>query len=109
MSGENQIVACRLYEKTSAGGNRYFVGLMGGVRVLLFFDQKQTDENQNGDPIWNMVFQPADKLRSDDKKREAPRQKRAPEKKRDDSRTAHSAASQYQAPLDDPLPDHMRG
>ena len=29
------IPACRLWEKTSAAGNRYLIGRMGGVRVMV--------------------------------------------------------------------------
>ncbi len=38
MNDVHPIKACTLYERTSEGGRRYFVGRMGGLRVLIFRD-----------------------------------------------------------------------
>ena len=43
-----------LYEKTSQKGNRYFVGRLNGVRLLMFAN---TDKQQESDPDWLLFVQ----------------------------------------------------
>jgi hypothetical protein len=39
------IPACKLWEKTSAKGNRYLIGRMGGVRVMVMTNTRPESEN----------------------------------------------------------------
>jgi hypothetical protein len=39
------IPACKLWEKVSAKGNRYLIGRMGGVRVMVMTNTRPEDEN----------------------------------------------------------------
>lgn len=49
----------RLYEKTSARGNRYFVGRLGGARVIVMRDERaELSEGTAG--VWNVMLEPAD-------------------------------------------------
>jgi hypothetical protein len=45
--------AARLWEKTSAAGNVYLVGRLGGVRVLILRNRAAGTE---GEPDWNLFF-----------------------------------------------------
>ena len=44
----------RVFEKTSATGNRYFVGRLGGSRLLMFLDR----ESDSDDPCWSLFVSP---------------------------------------------------
>jgi hypothetical protein len=39
------IPACRLWDKTSAAGNRYLIGRMGGERVMVMTNTRPEGEN----------------------------------------------------------------
>ncbi len=41
--------AAKLYERTSAKGNQYLTGRLGGVRLAII---KTTDTDESGNPIW---------------------------------------------------------
>ena len=43
-----------LYEKTSAKGNRYFVGRLNGARLLMFVNQDKKSEQE---PDWLLYVQ----------------------------------------------------
>jgi hypothetical protein len=43
-----------LYEKTSAKGNRYFVGRLNGARLLMFANTEKQGEK---DPDWHLYVQ----------------------------------------------------
>jgi hypothetical protein len=45
--------AASLWEKTSAAGNRYFIGRLGGVRILILDDRSRGVE---GEPDWQLFF-----------------------------------------------------
>lgn len=48
-----RVPVTRLFEKTSAKGNRYFTGRLGNARVLLFRDEHA---DTGGDPVWQMYL-----------------------------------------------------
>ena len=41
------LTACKLWEKTSAKGNRYLIGRMGGVRVLVLENNRRESDGDN--------------------------------------------------------------
>lgn len=43
------ITATKLYERTSAKGNSYFSGRLGGLRVAI---TKTAEVDESGNPIW---------------------------------------------------------
>ncbi len=45
--------ACNLWERTSAGGRRYLMGRMGGLRMLVFENTRRADE---GEPSHFLLF-----------------------------------------------------
>ena len=45
--------AAKLWEKTSAAGNSYLVGRLGGVRVLVM---RNRDAGTEGEPDWHLFF-----------------------------------------------------
>jgi hypothetical protein len=45
--------AARLWEKTSAAGNSYLIGRLGGVRVLIL---RNRDAGTEGEPDWHLFF-----------------------------------------------------
>lgn len=45
------MMACRLYERTSAKGRSYLTGLWGGVRVAVL---KTNETDREGHPIWEV-------------------------------------------------------
>lgn len=50
------ITAAKLYEKTSAKGNSYLTGRLGGMRVAII---KTPDTSDDGSPIWELRFSQA--------------------------------------------------
>lgn len=52
-SANTRVPMTRLYEKTSAKGNRYFTGRLGSARVLLFRDDHA---DAGGDPVWQLYL-----------------------------------------------------
>ena len=48
-----KLKAAGLWEKTSAAANRYFVGRLGGVRILIF---ENRDRGAEGEPDWVLFF-----------------------------------------------------
>ena len=59
------LTALKLYKKISSKGSTYYVGRMGMVKVALL---KSDETAENGDEIWNLVYQQAaDKPRQDGK------------------------------------------
>ncbi|MFT3731143.1 MAG: hypothetical protein QM780_06915 [Hyphomicrobium sp.] len=50
------ISVTRLYERTSAKGNPYMTGRMGGVKIAVL---KTNDTDDEGHPIWELKFSPA--------------------------------------------------
>lgn len=59
--------AAKLYRKTSAKGQTYFVGRLGGVKVALLKSRETAD---NGDEIWSLMFSEAQPYRPRDDARE---------------------------------------
>jgi hypothetical protein len=59
-----QIQATRLFEKTSASGNTYFMGRWGNCRITLL---KAREPAEDGTPVWNLVLSEAPKP-ADEKK-----------------------------------------
>jgi hypothetical protein len=51
--GPPPIPACKLWEKTSAGGRRYLMGRLGGLRVLVF---ENRDRQAEGDATHVLLF-----------------------------------------------------
>ena len=48
-----KLKAANLWQKTSASGNVYFTGRMGGVKILIFANRDQASEN---DPTHTLFF-----------------------------------------------------
>ncbi len=55
MTMQGKVPLCRLYERTSASGNRYFSGRLGGAKVIVFLDQKAEADV----PVWQVYLQDA--------------------------------------------------
>jgi hypothetical protein len=54
MTGTSAMLqAAKLWEKTSAAGNVYLVGRLGGVRILILRNRAAGTE---GEPDWNLFF-----------------------------------------------------
>ena len=53
MSGAAMLKAAGLWEKTSAKGNRYFVGRLGGVKILILANLDQSAESN---PTHHLFF-----------------------------------------------------
>ena len=45
--------AARLWEKTSAAGNTYLIGRLGGVRILIL---RNRDAGSEGEPDWHLFL-----------------------------------------------------
>lgn len=54
------LLAAKLWERTSAAGNSYLVGRLGGVRVLVMRNRGAGTE---GEPDWHLFFAGSDKPR----------------------------------------------
>jgi hypothetical protein len=52
-NGPPPIPACKLWERTSAGGHRYLMGRLGGLRVLVF---ENRDRQAAGDATHVLLF-----------------------------------------------------
>lgn len=57
------IQVARLYERTSASGNQYFVGRWGGAKVALL---KAREPAEDGTPVWNLLLSEAPRVESND-------------------------------------------
>jgi hypothetical protein len=53
MTGAPMLQAAKLWEKTSAKGNTYLIGRLGGVRVLIL---RNRDAGAEGEPDWHLFF-----------------------------------------------------
>jgi hypothetical protein len=55
MKLDGKVNLARLFERTSAAGNRYFSGRMGAARIMLFKDERADDDN-----VWQLFVQDSD-------------------------------------------------
>ena len=55
MKLDGKVNLARLFERTSAKGNRYFSGRMGAARIMLF-----KDDRADGDNVWQLFVQDGD-------------------------------------------------
>ncbi len=55
---------CKLYEKQSKAGTRYYAGRWGGAKVALL---KTNETGDGGDPIWALVLSEAPQTKPEDK------------------------------------------
>jgi len=58
MNRDDKFRAASLWEKTSERGNRYFVGRLGGVRILIF---ENKDRKGESDPTHVLYFADGEK------------------------------------------------
>lgn len=58
MIGE-KIKLCRLYERQSSRGNKYFVGRLGGARIVVLRDE-QAELSEGTIAVWEICLSPAD-------------------------------------------------
>ena len=104
-TNSNGIPLTRLYGKTSARGNRYFVGRLGNARILVFQDAKA----EGNDPVWEVFL--ADVAPSPQKQaQDAPKASEATStrpRRRNAPAAPKSApiGGDWQAPVQDPLND----
>lgn len=56
MNHDGKVLLLRLYEKTSATGNRYFAGRLGAAKVAMFLDKRA----DGADPVWEVFVQGGD-------------------------------------------------
>ena len=50
------IKLARVFEKTSANGNRYFIGRLGFCKILIF---QSNESGDGGEAIWDVLVQEA--------------------------------------------------
>jgi hypothetical protein len=105
-----KLKACGLWEKTSGAGNRYWVGRLGGVRVLIFENRDRKGDN---DPTHVLYFADGEK-RGDPSARSsapAPARSSAPVRRQHRSRKRAAADALYtpDPTLNDPLPPWLTG
>jgi hypothetical protein len=103
MTADNRILACRLWQKTSANDNLYMIGRMGGARVLIFANK---DRASGDDATHSMFLAPADDggARVASAPKSAAAAPAAPQRRRKPTVPPRAGA----APLDDPMPENMR-
>jgi hypothetical protein len=89
---------CKLYKRTSARGNTYFVGRWGGARVTLLLSDENTDD---GGEVWHLMLSEAPAKREG-----TPPKPRGDARKRDwqrptdtDARPAGRMAHEYASPF----------
>jgi hypothetical protein len=58
VSGTPMLKATGLWEKTSAAGNFYLIGRLGGVRIMVL---KNRDAGVEGEPDWHVFFADGEK------------------------------------------------
>ena len=94
MTGKAKLT--RMFKKTSAKtGSEYFVGRLGGSRILLFRAREQPDD---GDEVFELLIEPVE---DDGDAGRAPRQERQPRTRQ----RPQNAAAEI---VDDPIPDFAR-
>lgn len=103
--------AASLWEKTSAAGNRYFIGRLGGVRILILENRSRGAE---GEPDWQLFF--CDGEKRENSRAETPASATAAVAREPRRRASYPARRQAIRPdhsggamPDDPLDDVGRG
>jgi hypothetical protein len=87
MSGAPKIQLCRLFERTSARGNRYISGRLGNAKVIAFEAADLPDAERYGaDVVWNVYLQAPDEERDQAPRQNAERGQRAHDRARDAGR-----------------------
>ena len=112
-----KVLLGRLYEKSSAKGNRYFTGRLGAARVVMMLDARA----DNPDPVWELFVSDGDsghqKPAEGREGNSAPGQRKPYQRAPAANGRAGRAVRDHQAPLDRdcrademdmPLPDDMR-
>lgn len=95
MTGKAKLT--RMFKKTSAKtGSEYFVGRLGGSRVLLFRAREQPDD---GDEVFELLIEPVE---DDGGAGRAPRPQGQPRTRRQPQEKAGAEIE------DDPIPDFAR-
>ena len=101
MSGEPKVLLFRLFEKTSANGNRYLFGRLGNAKVVAFID-KDTELKFGATACFNVFLQPGDDGKQQQQSSGSQRQQQgAPRQARQQCRDAGSDGR----PFDDPVGD----
>ena len=88
MKLDGKVNLARLFERTSAAGNRYFSGCMGSARIMLFKDDRADDDN-----VWQLFVQDGD---------EQPRQAAETAQGRAQRKTSAPFAQQLAKPVSGP-------
>jgi hypothetical protein len=56
MSGEPKVLLCKLFERTSANGNRYMLGRLGNAKIIAFMD-RDAELKYGAEAVWNVFVQ----------------------------------------------------
>ncbi len=99
-----KLLAAKLWEKTSAAGNRYFAGRLGGVKLLIL---ENRDRGGEDDPTHHLFFVDGETRRPDVRGAHA----NAPARRRSASRQPHrnDADAPTEAMPDDHVDDLYQG
>jgi hypothetical protein len=104
MTGEPKVLLCKLFERTSASGNRYMFGRLGNAKIIAFVD-RDAEPQYGADVIWQVFLQAGDS----DGARSAPRQQStsssAPPRQPRAARPKPDAPTGDGRPFSDEIPD----
>jgi hypothetical protein len=62
MSAPRMVSLCKVWERTSAKGTRYFSGFLGSAQLLIFEDGQKPHPTRPGEvvTVWNVLLQELD-------------------------------------------------
>jgi hypothetical protein len=97
MTDQQQLVkVAGMFEKESAAGNTYYVGVAGAMKFLLFKNREQAD----GAPGWTLLI-----TQREDKTQPAAKQAEAPEAKPYPQHRSAQPRPRVDPDFDDPIPE----
>ena len=100
---DDMIKLTGLFENTSKAGNKYFVGVLGGAKLVMLENKRRENDN---DPHWTLfITERAERKQTGQGKRQTPQQ-RADDAQRPVAATDPPPAGTTTAdvPFNDPLP-----
>jgi hypothetical protein len=106
MTGEPKVLLCKLFERTSANGNRYMFGRLGNAKIIVFVD-RDAELKYGAEVVWNVFVQAAEQDDSRQSSTPSSSPRRSPRRSAPDPR-GDAPADGDGRPFDDDLPEQLR-
>lgn len=99
---DNMIKLTGLFENTSKAGNKYFVGVLGGAKLVMLENKRRENDN---DPHWTLfVTEQPERKQTGQAKRQTPQQRADDAQRPVAAATPPAGTTDSDTPFNDPLP-----